>query len=74
MEVDENVLVAKILRVDLLNCLRLRQDQKIVVAAQIVMEILETFGAERGFVELQVLDHGAHGAIEHKNAFAGEIA
>ncbi len=34
------------------------------------MEVLEALAAEGGLVELEVLDHRAHGAVEHENAFA----
>lgn len=50
------------------------KNQKIVVAFDVPMEILEALAAERGFVELQALDHGAHGAVEHEDALACEIA
>jgi hypothetical protein len=32
--------------------------------------VLEALAAKRGFVELQLLDHRAHGAVEHENALA----
>ena len=35
------------------------------------MEILEALAAKRRLVILQALDHGAHGAVEHQDAFAG---
>src|SRR6185369_3312814 len=35
------------------------------------MEVLEALAAERGLVELEVLDHRAHGAVEHENALTG---
>jgi hypothetical protein len=57
--------------VDILDRLRLRQDQQIVVAADIAMEIGKTLPPKRGFVILQALDHRAHGAVEHQDAFAG---
>ncbi len=62
---------AQVSRVDVLDRLRLRQDQKVVVAADIAMKIRETRAAKRGFVILQALDHGAHGAVEHQDALAG---
>ena len=61
---------AQIIGVDVLDRLRLGENQKVVVAAQVAMEILETFAAERGFVIFQRLDHGAHGAVEHQDALA----
>ena len=62
---------AQIFGVDVLDRLRLGQDQQIVVAADVAMEIRETLAAKRGLVILQALDHGAHGAVEHQDAFAG---
>ena len=61
---------AQIIGVDVLDRLRLGQDQKVVVAAQVAMEILETLAAKRGLVIFQRLDHGAHGAVEHQDALA----
>jgi hypothetical protein len=57
--------------VDILDRLRLRQDQQIVVAADVAMEIGKTLPPKRGLVILQALDHGAHGAVEHQNALRG---
>ena len=62
---------AQVIGVDVLDRLRLRQDQKIVVAADIAMEVRKALAAKRGLVILQALDHGAHGAVEHQDAFAG---
>jgi hypothetical protein len=62
---------AQIFGVDVLDRLGLREDQQVVVAPNVAMEILEAFAAESGLVELQALDHGAHGAVEHEDAFAG---
>ena len=62
---------AQVGRVDILDRLRLRQDQKVVVASDIAMEIRKALPPKRGFVILQALDHRAHGAVEHQNAFAG---
>ena len=61
---------AQIIGVDILDRLRLGQDQQVVVAAQVAMEILETLAAKRGLVIFQRLDHGAHGAVEHQDALA----
>ncbi len=49
----------------------LGQDQEVVVALDVAVEILEALAAEGGFVELQALDHRAHGAVEHQDALAG---
>ena len=62
---------AQIIGVDVLDRLRLRQDQQVVVAPDVAMEIRKSLAAERGLVELQALDHGSHGAVEHQDAFAG---
>ena len=35
------------------------------------MEVLEPLTAERGLVELQRLDHRAHGAVENQDALTG---
>ena len=59
---------------DVLDRLRLREDQKIVVAFDVAVEILEAFAAEGGFVELKPLDHRAHRAVEHENLVAGKRA
>ncbi len=59
---------------DVFDRLWLRENQQVVVAAQVAVKILETFAAERRFVELQSLDHGAHRAVEHEDAFAGKRA
>ncbi len=63
---------AQIIGVDVLDRVRLRQDQEIVVAPEVAMEILKPFAAKRGFVVLQPLNHGAHGAVEHQDALLGE--
>ena len=57
--------------VDVFDRPGLGQDQQVVVAADVAVKIRKTFAAEGGLVELQALDHGAHGAVEHQNAFAG---
>ena len=62
---------AQIVGVDVLDRLRLRQDQQIVVAADVAVKIRKTLAAEGGLVILQALDHGAHGAVEHQDTFAG---
>ena len=59
---------AQIFGVNVLDRLRLGQDQQIVVAAQVAVKILVTLAAKGGLVELKTLDHGAHGAVEHENA------
>ena len=57
--------------VDILDGLRLRQDQEVVIASDIAMEIRKTLPSKCGLVVLEALNHGAHGAVEHQNALAG---
>ncbi len=64
----------QIREVNILDGLRLGQDQQVVIAAQVAVKVLEAFAAERRFVELQSLNHRAHRAIEHEDAFACERA
>ncbi len=45
-----------------------REAQQLVVALHILVEVLEAFAPVRRFVELEALDHGAHGAIEDGDA------
>ena len=81
MRVEEKVLVetmsapgAEIGEVNVADHVRLRQDQEIVVAAQVARPIGEALAAEPRLVELEILDLGAHRAVEHENALAREIA
>ena len=48
---------------------RLGQVEEIVVALNVPVEILESVAPECGFVQLLVLDHGAHATIEDDDAF-----
>ena len=59
---------------DVLNGLRLGEDQQVVVAAHVTVKILEPLTTERRFIELKPLDHRAHCAVEHENALPGEGA
>ena len=45
--------------------------EQIVVAAHLTVPGVEARAAEGALVELQVLDHGAHGTVEHENALGG---
>ena len=47
---------------------RLRQHQQVVVAFDVVLEILEALAAIVGLAELVGLDHGAHRAVENEDA------
>ena len=62
---------AQVSSVDVLDRLRLRQDQQIVIAADVAVEVGKALPPKRGLVILQALNHGAHGAVEHQDAFAG---
>ena len=62
---------AQVVGVDVLDRLRLGEDQQVVIAADIAMEIRKALAAKRGLVILQALDHGAHGAVEHQDTLAG---
>ncbi len=57
---------------NILDRLRLRERQEIVVSAQILAMILEAFAAEIAFREIMALDHRPHGAVENKDFFARE--
>jgi hypothetical protein len=48
---------------------RARQHQHVVVAAKLLRVRLEALAAEIRFGQLVALDHRAHGAVEHQNAF-----
>ena len=59
---------AQILAVDVENRLRLRQDQEIIVPAQVLVMVLEARAAKILFRELVALHHRAHRAVEDQNA------
>ena len=50
--------------------IRLGEVQEIIVAAQVSVPVGIARTSERGLVELLVLDHCAHGAVEHEDALA----
>ena len=52
----------------------LRQDQDVIVAAQVARPIGEALPAIAGLVELEPLDLGAHGAVEHQDRLRGAAA
>ncbi len=54
--------------------LRAREIEQIVVAAQLAIPGVEARPAEAGLIKPQRLDHRAHGAVEHENALRGELA
>ena len=53
---------------------RLRQNQKIVIAAHLAVPGIEAGAPIALLVELELLDHGAHGAVEHQDALGRERA
>ena len=53
---------------------RLGEDQQIVVAAHLAVPGVEARAAIAALVEPELLDHGAHGAVEHQDALGGELA
>ena len=59
---------------DIFDRPRLGEDEKIVVAFDVAMEVLKALAAEGRFVELKPLDHGAHRAVEHEDFLAGKRA
>ncbi len=59
---------------DVADRVRLRQDQQIVVAAHLAVPGVEARAAIALLVELQLLDHRAHGAVEHQDALGRELA
>ena len=46
------------------------EDQQVVVAAHVADPVLEALAAIAGLVQLQLLDHRAHGAVEHEDTLA----
>ena len=54
--------------------LGLRQDEDVVVAAQIARPVGKAGAAITRFAELERLDFGAHGAVEHQDCLAGAAA
>ena len=63
----------EILRVDLLDDVRLGEVQRVVIEAQIARVMGEFLAAIIGFGQVAGLDHGAHGAIEHQDAPAHPV-
>ena len=51
-----------------------REDQQIVVAAHLAVPGVEARAAIAVLVEPELLDHGAHGAVEHQDALARDAA
>ena len=59
-------------RVDVVDDLRLRQRQEVVVALQIVRPAREAFAAIIFLGELVALDHGAHGTVQDQDSLLEE--
>src|SRR5215470_5989925 len=59
---------------DAADRLRLREGQKVVIAAHLAVPGIEARTAIALLVELELLDHGAHGTVEHQDALARDAA
>jgi len=59
---------------DIADRLGLRQDQKVVIALQIMVPALETLAPELGLGQLEVLDLRTHCAVEHEDALGCGLA
>jgi len=59
---------------DITDRVGLAEDEQIVVAANFAVPGVETGAAIALLVELEPLDHGAHGAVEHQDALGSEAA
>src|SRR4051812_33166961 len=53
---------------------RLGEDEQVVVAAHLAVPGVEARTAVAALVELELLNHGAHGAVEHQDALGRELA
>ena len=60
----------KIGEMNVANGLGLGEIEKIVITPQVAFRVLEQSATKARFIEAQVLDHGAHGAVEHEDALA----
>jgi hypothetical protein len=65
---------AEIREMDVADRVGLAKDEQIIVAADFAVPGVETGAAIALLVELEPLDHGAHGAVEHEDALGGEAA
>ena len=59
----------QVVEVDVADDVGLCQHQKIVVSAHVLRPVLEPFTAEFRLFQAVRLDHRAHGAVEHQDAF-----
>ena len=55
--------------VDAGDDVRAHEREQVVVALEVARGVGETFAAVVGFAQLVALDQGAHGAVEHQDAF-----
>ena len=65
---------AEVVEMELPHCIGLRQDQNVVVAAQVARPVGKALPAVAGFAELEVLDFRAHRAVEHEDRLGGARA
>ena len=61
----------EILQMDGADGVRLRQHQQVVVAAHVLVPVLEPLAAIVGLRQFELLDHRPHRAVEHEDAFLG---
>ncbi len=59
---------AEIFEMDLAHRIRPAQIEQIVIAAHLAVPGVEARAAIALLVQFEILDHGAHGAVEHENA------
>jgi hypothetical protein len=62
------------LPVNILDDRRLGEHKQVVAALEIVRPVLEALAAECGFIQLVLLDHRAHGAVEDHDAFCEQLS
>ena len=65
---------AEVVEVNVANGAGLAEDQQVVVAADFAVPGVEARPAIALLVELEPLDHGAHGAVEHQDALGRQAA
>ena len=63
----------EVLLVDVLDDLRLRQYQEVVVALDVARPVRKALAAIARLIQLVALDHGAHGAIDDQDAIGGGL-
>ena len=65
---------AEIVQVDVADRVGLGQDEQVVVALEVLAVVAEALAAEVGLRQLERLDLGPHGAVEHQDALCGGFA